>query len=91
MNNAALIVRMLVQAGVRWAFGVPSGLVLPLIEAMQGGEIEYVLTASETSAGYMASMVGHLTGVPGVCIATLGPERPTSPPVSAAPGSTARR
>src|SRR5262249_50740266 len=29
--------------------------------------------ASETSAGYMASMVGHLTGVPGVCIATLGP------------------
>jgi acetolactate synthase-1/2/3 large subunit len=73
MKNAALIVQMLEQAGVRWAFGVPSGPVLPLIEAMRESSIEYVLTASETSAGYMAAVVGCLTGVPGVCISTLGP------------------
>ena len=73
MNNAELIVSMLEDAGVRWAFGVPSGPVLPLIEAMRNSRIEYVLTASETSAGFMATTVGAMTGVPGVCIATVGP------------------
>ena len=73
MNNAELIVSMLEDAGVRWAFGVPSGPVLPLIEAMRSSRIEYVLTASETSAGFMATTVGAMTGVPGVCISTVGP------------------
>ena len=73
MNNAELIVGMLEDAGVRWAFGVPSGPVLPLIEAMRNSRVEYVLTASETSAGFMATTVGAMTGVPGVCIATVGP------------------
>jgi acetolactate synthase I/II/III large subunit len=73
MNNAELIVKMLEQAGVRWAFGVPSGPVLPLIEAMRRSSVQYVLTASETSAGFMAQTVGALTGVPGVCVSTLGP------------------
>jgi acetolactate synthase I/II/III large subunit len=73
MTNADLIVRMLSDAGVRWAFGVPSGPVLPLMEAMRRGGVEYVLTASETTAGYMAAVVGQLTGIPGVCVSTLGP------------------
>jgi len=30
-------------------------------------------TASETSAGFMATAVGELTGTPGVCVSTLGP------------------
>jgi acetolactate synthase I/II/III large subunit len=73
MQNVDLIVQMLEAAGVRWAFGVPSGPVLPLIEALRTSRIEYVLTASETTAGFMASTVGALTGVPGVCVSTLGP------------------
>lgn len=73
MNNAELIVQMLEEAGVRWVFGIPSGPVLPLIEALRHSPVQFVLTASETSAGFMAATVGHLTGVPGVCIATLGP------------------
>ena len=73
MNNAELIARTLEQAGVRWAFGIPSGPVLPLIEALRTSSIQYVLTANETSAGFMASTVGSLTGIPGVCISTLGP------------------
>ena len=32
-----------------------------------------MLTASETSAAFMASAVGYLTGVPGVCVSTVGP------------------
>ena len=73
MQNVDLIVRTLEAAGVRWAFGVPSGPVLPLIEAMRSSGVQYTLTASETSAGFMAQTVGALTGVPGVCVSTLGP------------------
>src|SRR5215218_5911915 len=73
MKNVDIMVRMLEQAGVRWVFGVPSGPVLPLIEALGHSDVQYVLTASETSAGFMATTVGTLTGVPGVCVATLGP------------------
>ena len=73
MNNSDVIVSMLEKAGVRWVFGVPSGPVLPLIESLQRSSIEFILTASETSAGFMASVVGYLTGRPGVCVSTVGP------------------
>ncbi|MCH7914389.1 MAG: thiamine pyrophosphate-binding protein, partial [Deltaproteobacteria bacterium] len=73
MKSIDLLVRMLEEAGVRWVFGVPSGPVLPLIEALRNSPVDYVLTASETSAGFMATTIGGLTGVPGVCVSTLGP------------------
>ncbi len=73
MNNSDVIVSMLEKAGVRWVFGVPSGPVLPLIESLRRSSIEFILTASETSAGFMASVVGYLTGRPGVCVSTVGP------------------
>ena len=73
MNNSDLIVRTLEQAGVRWVFGIPSGPVLPLIEALRQSSVQFVLTATETSAAFMASAVGYLTGVPGVCASTVGP------------------
>jgi acetolactate synthase I/II/III large subunit len=73
MNNSDLIVRTLEQAGVRWVFGIPSGPVLPLIEALRGSPVDFVLTATETSAAFMATVVGYLTGVPGVCASTVGP------------------
>ncbi|MFQ5899610.1 MAG: thiamine pyrophosphate-binding protein, partial [Candidatus Methylomirabilia bacterium] len=73
MNNADLIVKTLKEAGVRYGFGIPSGNVLPLIEAMRRGGIHFVLTAHEGSAGFAADVMGRLTGVPGLCLATLGP------------------
>src|SRR3954468_10990276 len=73
MNTAELLARALADAGVRWVFGIPSGPVLPLIEALRSTAVEFVLTATETSAGFMAATVGHLTGIPGVCVSTLGP------------------
>jgi len=51
MNNADLIVRILQAAGITHGFGVPSGNVLPLMEAMRTGGIDFVLTAHEGSAG----------------------------------------
>src|ERR1051325_11935138 len=72
MKNVELIVRTLEDAGVQWVFGIPSGPVLPLIEALRASPVEFVLTASETSAAFMASAVGYLTGIPGVCVSTVG-------------------
>jgi acetolactate synthase-1/2/3 large subunit len=73
MNNADLIVATLKAAGIAHGFGIPSGNVLPLMEAMRKGGIEFVLTAHEGSAGFAADVMGRMTGAPGLCIATLGP------------------
>src|SRR5579871_1334249 len=73
MNNADLIVAALRKAGIRHGFGIPSGNVLPLIDAMRRGGLEFVLTAHEGSAGFAADVTGRMTGRPGLCIATLGP------------------
>ncbi len=73
MNNADLIVHVLKAAGIRHGFGVPSGNVLPLMDAMRTGGIGFVLTAHEGSAAFAADVTGRMTGVPGLCIATLGP------------------
>lgn len=73
MNNADLIIRILKDAGIEHGFGIPSGNVLPFIEAMGKGGIEFVLTAHEGTAGFAADVTGRLTGTPGLCVATLGP------------------
>lgn len=73
MNNADLIVATLKAAGIERGFGIPSGNVLPLMEAMRKGGLAFVLTAHEGSAGFAADVTARMTGVPGLCIATLGP------------------
>jgi acetolactate synthase I/II/III large subunit len=73
MNNADLIIATLKANGVTRGFGIPSGNVLPLMEAMRQGGVEFVLTAHEGSAGFAADVTGRMTGAPGLCIATLGP------------------
>lgn len=73
MNNAELIVKTLRAAGVSHGFGIPSGNVLPMIEAMRVSGLPYVLTAHEGSAAFAADVMGRVTGAPGFCIATLGP------------------
>ena len=55
MNNADLIVAILRANGITRGFGIPSGNVLPLMEAMRKGGVEFVLTAHEGSAGFAAS------------------------------------
>src|SRR3981081_113331 len=73
MNNADLIVATLKANGVSRGFGIPSGNVLPLMEAMRKGGVDFVLTAHEGSAGFAADVTGRMTGAPGFCLATLGP------------------
>ncbi len=74
MNNVELLVQILKNSGIKNVFGVPSGPVLPLIEALnQSDSVNFVLTASETSAAFMAETSGRLSRIPGICVSTLGP------------------
>src|SRR5919199_1491178 len=72
-TNADAIAARLRAAGVRHAFGIPSGQVLAIIEAMRRVGIEFVLVSHEGAAGFMADVTGRVTGVPGVAVATVGP------------------
>ena len=60
-------------AGIRHVFGHPGGEVVDLIEGFRQAGLEFVLTKQETAAAFMAEAGATLTGVPGVCLATLGP------------------
>ena len=53
--------------------GHPGGEVIDLIEGFRQAGLEFVLTKHETSAAFMAEAMATLTGVPGACVATLGP------------------
>jgi acetolactate synthase I/II/III large subunit len=73
VTNADLLVQTLRAAGITHGFGIPSGNVLPLLEAMRTGGLPFVLTAHEGSAAFAADVMSRLNGAPGLCIATLGP------------------
>ena len=60
MNNADLIDATLKAAGIDRGFGIPSGNVLPLMEAMRKGGVDFVLTAHEGSAGFAADVTGRI-------------------------------
>jgi acetolactate synthase-1/2/3 large subunit len=72
-STAAIIAQALKEEGIRYAFGIPGGEVLELLEAFRRAGIEFVLTKQELGAGFMADASFQLTGKPGVLVATLGP------------------
>lgn len=73
MTVAEAIAGRLVTLGVKHVFGYPGGETLDLLEAFRAAGIKFVLTHHETAAAFAAAATGELTGVPGVCMATLGP------------------
>ena len=73
MNAADVIARRLHAAGCRFAFGIPGGEVLTLIDALERAGIRFVLTRHENGAGFMAEGGWHATGAPGILVATVGP------------------
>ena len=72
-TSAGLLAERLKAHGVRYAFGIPSGQILPVVEAFEQHGVRFVLVSHEMTAGFMADVMGRLTGVPGVALATLGP------------------
>ncbi len=70
---AQVIARGLHAAGCRHAFGMPGGEVLSVMDAMVEAGIAFHLVKHENPGGYMAEGATHMTGVPGILLATLGP------------------
>ncbi|HFA59912.1 MAG TPA: thiamine pyrophosphate-binding protein, partial [Rhodospirillales bacterium] len=70
---ATLVARRLHEAGCRFAFGIPGGEVLHLIDALERAGIRFVLCKHENAGGFMAAGSFHATGAPAVVVATVGP------------------
>src|ERR1700730_7929434 len=74
MTGAAMIVRALIDHGVKHLFGYPGGAVLPIYdELFQQEEVEHILVRHEQGAGHAAEGYARSTGKPGVVLVTSGP------------------
>ncbi len=74
MNNSAdILARRLYEAGCRHAFGIPGGEVLAVMAALDRAGIRFELCKHENAGGFMAEGTHHVTGAPGILLATLGP------------------
>ena len=74
MNRAAdILARRLYDAGCRFAFGMPGGEVLTIVDALEAAGITFHLCKHENAAGFMAEGTYHQTGKPGILVATVGP------------------
>jgi len=70
---ARILAERLHQAGCRYAFGIPGGEVLAVMDALAGAGIAFYLSKHENPAGFMAEGTYHVTGAPGILVATIGP------------------
>jgi len=73
LRAADLLAQRLFEAGCRYAFGMPGGEVLTIVDALEKAGIEFILCKHENSAGFMAEGAHHMTGAPGILVATVGP------------------
>ena len=73
MRAADVLAERLYDAGCRYAFGMPGGEVLTLLDALEKAGIQFVLAKHENAAGFMAEATWHATGAPGILLATVGP------------------
>lgn len=73
MRAADVLAKRLYEAGCRYAFGLPGGEVLTLIDALESAGIQFILAKHENAAGFMAEGTYHRTGAPAILVATVGP------------------
>ncbi len=75
LSGADIIVKTLVEQGVKVIFGYPGGQIINVYDSLYKyqDEIEHVLTAHEQGAVHAADGYARSTGRPGVVFATSGP------------------
>lgn len=73
LRAADVVAQRLYKAGCRFAFGMPGGEVLTLVDALEKAGIRFVLAKHENAAGFMAEGTWHRTGAPAIMVATVGP------------------
>lgn len=73
MKASDLFIKALVNEGVEYIFGIPGEENLDFLNSLRDSKIKFIVTRHEQAAGFMAATYGRLTGIPGVCLSTLGP------------------
>ena len=73
MKASDLFLHCLQAQGVKSMYGVPGEENADIMISLLDSPIEFISTRHEQTAAFMAEMHGRLTGIPGVCLATLGP------------------
>src|SRR6266851_1432464 len=71
---AQALLRTFAKRGVRFAFGIPGGLISPVFDALaEVPEIRLVSTRHETMAAFCAMGSAATTGAPALVLTTSGP------------------
>ncbi|WP_395489580.1 acetolactate synthase 3 large subunit [Cedecea davisae] len=74
LSGAEMVVRSLIDQGVKQVFGYPGGAVLDIYDALHTmGGIDHVLVRHEQAAVHMADGLARATGETGVVLVTSGP------------------
>ncbi|AVJ16247.1 acetolactate synthase 3 large subunit [Serratia rhizosphaerae] len=74
LSGAEMVVRSLIDQGVKHVFGYPGGAVLDIYDALHTvGGIDHVLVRHEQGAVHMADGYARATGEVGVVLVTSGP------------------
>ena len=73
ITGAQSLITSLEAAGVDVVFGIPGGAILPAYAPRLESPIRHILMRHEQGAGHAAEGYAHVTGRPGVCMATSGP------------------
>ncbi|HKM97368.1 MAG TPA: thiamine pyrophosphate-binding protein, partial [Buttiauxella sp.] len=74
LSGAEMVVRSLIDQGVKHVFGYPGGAVLDIYDALHTiGGIDHVLVRHEQAAVHMADGLARATGEVGVVLVTSGP------------------
>ncbi|MCG3461148.1 acetolactate synthase 3 large subunit [Xenorhabdus bovienii] len=74
LSGAEMVVRSLIDQGVKHVFGYPGGAVLDIYDALHTvGGIEHILVRHEQGAVHMADGYSRSTGKAGVVLVTSGP------------------
>ncbi|AKJ41412.1 acetolactate synthase 3 large subunit [Pragia fontium] len=74
LSGAEIVVRSLIDQGVKHVFGYPGGAVLDIYDALHTvGGIDHILVRHEQAAVHMADGFARATGEVGVVLVTSGP------------------
>jgi acetolactate synthase I/II/III large subunit len=72
-STAHVMAEFLKQAGVPFVFGYPGTSNIEFMEGARQRGVDTVLARREATAAFMAEGLAMASGLPGVCISTLGP------------------
>jgi acetolactate synthase-1/2/3 large subunit len=73
LNTAAVMAKYFAAAKIPFIFGYPGDPNIELMEQCRREGLQFVLACREGTAALMADAYGQLTGLPGICVSTLGP------------------